>query len=223
MNQYRVRSGQNIYDIALTLYGSVEGVFDLLASNDWLSMETILTYGMVLNYHEEFIINPSVVTWFQDKNILVKNGEHYYKNVNIGQLIFNHIKQEHQNIYDNTQSLSPDERNTIWSDISRPRMVIHQQGRLSTIKLQLKADTHFIIDWGDYSEAEIIDASEVFELEHCYKGSGKHIITIYGDFECHILDLSIVNGIYYPIDTIYTDSFLSSSNNKDLNKLILTK
>lgn len=26
MPQYKVRSGQNIYDVALTLYGSVEGI-----------------------------------------------------------------------------------------------------------------------------------------------------------------------------------------------------
>ena len=37
MLQYKVRSGQNIYDVALTLYGSVEGIFDLLVSNEWLN------------------------------------------------------------------------------------------------------------------------------------------------------------------------------------------
>lgn len=45
MAQYKVRSGQNIYDVALTLYGSVEGIFDLLASNSWLNMETSFLMG----------------------------------------------------------------------------------------------------------------------------------------------------------------------------------
>lgn len=223
MNQYEVRSGQNIYDIALMLYGSVEGVFDLLASNEWLNMETVLSYGMVLNYHEDFIVNPSVVSWFKDKNVLVKNGEHCYERIDIEKLMSDHIRTQHPEIYGNIQSLSPDEQNTMWSDMFRPRMVIRQQGRLSTIKLQLKENTHFIIDWGDCSEVEIIEALQEVELEHCYKGSGEHVITVYGDFECHVLDLSHVNGVYYPIDTIYADSFLSSLKNNDLNKLILTK
>ena len=33
MRTYTVRTGQNIFDVALTLYGSIEGVFDLLVSN----------------------------------------------------------------------------------------------------------------------------------------------------------------------------------------------
>lgn len=72
MAQYKVRSGQNIYDVALTLYGSVEGIFDLLASNSWLNMETQLSYGMILNYHEEFAVNKNIVIWLKDNNVLVK-------------------------------------------------------------------------------------------------------------------------------------------------------
>lgn len=72
MLQYKVRSGQNIYDVALTLYGSVEGIFDLLVSNEWLNMDTKLSYGMTLNYHEEFAINKDIVIWIKDNNILVK-------------------------------------------------------------------------------------------------------------------------------------------------------
>ena len=33
MNTYIVKSGQNLFDVAITLYGSIEGVFDLLISN----------------------------------------------------------------------------------------------------------------------------------------------------------------------------------------------
>ena len=43
MNKYTVRSGQNIFDVSLTIYGTVEGIFDLLISNDWLNMETKLS------------------------------------------------------------------------------------------------------------------------------------------------------------------------------------
>ena len=33
MGSYRVVAGQNIYDVALHLYGSVEGIVDLLVNN----------------------------------------------------------------------------------------------------------------------------------------------------------------------------------------------
>ena len=33
MGNYRVITGQNIYDVALHLYGSIEGIVDLLVNN----------------------------------------------------------------------------------------------------------------------------------------------------------------------------------------------
>ena len=37
MGSYRVVTGQNIYDVALHLYGSVEGIVDLLVNNAGLA------------------------------------------------------------------------------------------------------------------------------------------------------------------------------------------
>ena len=45
MGSYRVVTGQNIYDVALHLYGSVEGIVDLLVNNPALSLETELCSG----------------------------------------------------------------------------------------------------------------------------------------------------------------------------------
>ena len=75
-NKYVVRTGENIYDIALTLYGSIEGIFDLLVSNDGLSMDTRLKKGDELYYHDEFMIRQDVVTWIGDNDLHVKNGDH---------------------------------------------------------------------------------------------------------------------------------------------------
>ncbi len=83
MPQYKVRSGQNIYDVALTLHGSVEGIFDLLVSNDWLTMETKLSSGMELNYHDEFVVNKNISLWLKENDIVVKNGEHIYNYLDI--------------------------------------------------------------------------------------------------------------------------------------------
>ena len=75
-SKYTVRTGENIYDVALTLYGSIEGIFDLLVSNDNLSMDTRLQKGDVLYYHDEFVINDDVVNWIEEKGLHVKNGDH---------------------------------------------------------------------------------------------------------------------------------------------------
>ena len=223
MAQYKVRSGQNIYDIALTLYGSVEGVFDLLASNEWLNMETQLSYGMILNYHEEFVVNKSIVIWLKDNNVLVKNGEHIYHYLDMEELVKNHIATYHSALYKSLSDMSSDEQNMYWESLYTPRMVIHQQGQTSNMIVRLKADTHLIVDWGDYSAPQIVEGVEEHEVEHCYKGSGKHIITLYGDFECTKLDFRELKGVYYPLGTIYADEFLSVLNIEDLNKLIITQ
>lgn len=98
MNKYTVRTGQNIFDIALTLYGSIEGVFDLLISNTdgfggkGLTMDTQLESGVVLNYHEEFMINSDIVKWLSDESVIVANGSHVYGYADIQESITSHIE-----------------------------------------------------------------------------------------------------------------------------------
>lgn len=84
MAKYKVKGGQNLYDIALHLYGTIEGLFDLLISNPNISMNEDLMAGMELEYHDTFIINPSIVNQFNDQNIVPINGERsvYYKPIN---------------------------------------------------------------------------------------------------------------------------------------------
>lgn len=223
MLKYTVRSGQNIFDVALTLYGSVEGIFDLLASNEWLTMETALSSGMELNYHDEFVINKNISLWLKDNGIVVKNGEHIYHHLDIEDLVKQHIQTQHTDKYETINSMSPDEQNMFWNVLCRPRMVIHQQGQLSAITLALKPGRHLIIDWGDYSAPQIIDNVAEQEIEHCYKGLGTHIITLYGDFDFALLNIKEVNGVYYPLDVIAADKFETELDIDDLNKLIITQ
>lgn len=75
-NKYVVRTGENIYDIALTLFGSIEGIFDLLVSNENISMNTRLQKGDVLYYHDEFVVNDDVTNWIEENGLHVKNGDH---------------------------------------------------------------------------------------------------------------------------------------------------
>ena len=53
MAKYVVKPNQNLFDVALHLYGSIEGIFDLLISNPELNMASDLTYGQELEYHTE--------------------------------------------------------------------------------------------------------------------------------------------------------------------------
>lgn len=79
MAKYTVKPNQNIFDVALHLYGSIEGLFDLLISNPDLNMTSELKYGQELEYHEEFVLNPSIVSEFKSQNITPSSGaRHVY-------------------------------------------------------------------------------------------------------------------------------------------------
>lgn len=77
MGSYRVVAGQNIYDVALHLYGSVEGIVDLLVNNPALSLETELCSGQELTYTDGFVINADVVAYNEMHGIVPSNGERH--------------------------------------------------------------------------------------------------------------------------------------------------
>lgn len=77
MGKYIVKKGQNIFDVSLSLTGSIEGVVDLLISNPNLSFSTILNAGDELNYSDEFVINKDVLAYNMTHSIIPANGEHH--------------------------------------------------------------------------------------------------------------------------------------------------
>lgn len=85
IKKYKVRSSQNLYDVALYLYGSIEGLNYLLLYNTDLSLETVLKDGMELYYDDSVVLQPSIITQFKRKHIVPSNGERhvYYKEVNL--------------------------------------------------------------------------------------------------------------------------------------------
>ncbi|NDV63937.1 hypothetical protein [Bacteroides sp. 224] len=84
MAQHIVKPNQNIFDVALELYGSVEGLFDLLISNESLTMNTDLKTGTRLEYHDYFVINDGIVKSIKENNYIPANGERhvYFKKPN---------------------------------------------------------------------------------------------------------------------------------------------
>ncbi|MBF0575543.1 hypothetical protein [Dysgonomonas sp. GY617] len=81
MGKYIVTSGQNIYDVALHLYGSIEGIVDLLMNNTELSFATDLKSGDELIFTDGYIINADTVSYNRIHKIVPSNGERsvYYK------------------------------------------------------------------------------------------------------------------------------------------------
>ncbi len=85
MGKYTVTSGQNIYDVSLHIYGSVEGIVDLMMNNTKLSLADILKAGDELEYTDDFVINKDIVAYFKMNGIIPSNGERnvYYKHSNL--------------------------------------------------------------------------------------------------------------------------------------------
>ena len=77
MAKYKIHTNQNIFDVALHLYGSIEGVFDLLITNTKLSMSSDLVAGEELEYHPDFVINGDVVENMKVQNIIPSNSERH--------------------------------------------------------------------------------------------------------------------------------------------------
>lgn len=75
MGKYIVEGGQNLYDISMHLYGSIEGVTDLLVSNESLSLETKLKAGDELVYSEDYIVSSDIVQYLKNNSIKPNNDE----------------------------------------------------------------------------------------------------------------------------------------------------
>ena len=61
MQIYKVKNNQNIFDVALNIYGSIEGVFNLLANNPELSFSSILKEDDELYWDEGSAIYDHIV------------------------------------------------------------------------------------------------------------------------------------------------------------------
>lgn len=77
MGKYKIIQGQNIYDVALHIYGSVEGVTDLMVNNEELSFDTDLKAGDELVYSDDYRINEEVTAYYGTHGITPASGEQH--------------------------------------------------------------------------------------------------------------------------------------------------
>lgn len=81
METYITKSNQNFYDVVLALYGDLNGSYDLLSNNDWLSPDYMFKGGESVVYDPTKMIEPSIVSYYKNNNIIPINGDRgvYYK------------------------------------------------------------------------------------------------------------------------------------------------
>ena len=75
MGKYTVTAGQNLYDVALHIYGSIEGITDLMICNPALSLDDTLASGQELSYSDDTVIDADVVAWYRNNGISPAGGE----------------------------------------------------------------------------------------------------------------------------------------------------
>lgn len=221
MKTYTVKSGQNIFDAALIIHGSVEGIFDLLLSNDCLTLYEPLEVGQVLLYHENFVINEDIVQWLENKSVNVKNGHNKSGYASIQAIFLLWLYSYKPSEYDAFMEHTKNYREAYLKRFKEPRIIINQTGVESSISAWLYPQTYMIVDWGDNSAPQIIgNEEETTELSHGYLSSGNHEIKIYGNFSFYNLDFTEINGIYYLLDAVYADDFTDALNISEYKTLI---
>lgn len=206
MKTYITRTGQNIYDIALQLYGSLEGIMDLIVCNTSLkvadfgpkalegkplSFATPISRGIKLQYHDGLVINNNVKEYINERGVIPANGEHTCS--------------------------------THAFYMSPKRILINQAGGLCTIVGTVQEGIMYI-DWGDFSNVTTVSKVDGdFLFEHIYKSDQNHTVSILGDFVMENLDISQTNGLAYPVSIIeITKKFVNNNKIPALNKLFKT-
>lgn len=113
MGTYIVKKGENIFDVAMKLYGGIEGLFDLVVSNQdaisetGLSLNDTLEAGTILNYTDDFSVNADIANWLEKNGIKVRNGENIYYHYDIEKYAKAYAKQYNLAIIKNAFRLWP--------------------------------------------------------------------------------------------------------------------
>jgi len=75
MKIYKVQTGQNLFDISLQLYGSIENVYDLMALNNLEDVGTLPVEGTELLYDPTGLGNELMKKEISTKKIEYANGQ----------------------------------------------------------------------------------------------------------------------------------------------------
>lgn len=206
MSTYVSKSGQNIYDIAVTLYGTVDGIVYLLINNPSLSLDAPIPAGTEIEYDSDYVINKDLVDWFSDNEVVVKNGNHTVEDIDIKTAIQEWAESNNINL-----SLEEDTAvDTYYDFLSIPKMMFEHTGRVFYFGMRMADNSFAVIDWGDNSTFTYFNETDADKLiDHYYKDDGLHRVIVYGGNSYRSLDLSQINTRCLALQKIYvSDSLL---------------
>ena len=72
---YKIQTGQNAFDVALQLFGSVENVYDIVAKNNLEDAGTLLVPGTEIVYVADGIGNELMKKEIKTKKYTFANGQ----------------------------------------------------------------------------------------------------------------------------------------------------
>lgn len=192
MAKYIVKPNQNIFDVATMLHGSIEGIFDILISNDWMNMTTELKAGMEIEYHDFYKTNDGIVSEIEEQGYLAANGERhvYYKRTEEPLVFVFAITEE------DTERMS--------------------------FRVSANGGTMLVDWGDNSELQEVLLTIEEKEIEHWFDNKvEKRRVRIYGNFELMTFDAENIPGTIYAMCPVVVDEFRSHKNKYPLDGLLL--
>lgn len=186
-----MKTGQNLWDVAVMLHGSVEGMFDLLISNEWLNMTTELNAGMELEYHDYYKTNEGIAEKIKEQGYVVANGERhvYHKETDLP-LVF-------------VLAISDNSTERMSFGVSGEGVMVVDWGDNTDLQTITMTDSVSRVEhWFD-------DKVE------------KRRVRVYGDFEIDTFDAEGIPGTVYPMRQVTLDKFICHENKYPLDGLLL--
>lgn len=193
MQKYNVTKRQNLYDVAIAIHGSVEGIFDLLVNNPDLSFDTVLEAGDELNWDEDFVINSDIVNTLENElHITPANDERnvYYKECNetLRCIVRVGLDAAYLSLF-----FSGDGNMIVdWGDNSELEII--------DLKPTIQKYEHY------------------FDNQ-----TNNRVVKIYGDFNIKTWDLSMMNGVLYLMQPLIVDEVMCKQNSLSFQSLFLFK
>ena len=191
MAKYIVKRNQNIFDIAIHLYGSIEGLFDLLISNRGLSLSSQLNPGDELEYHDYFVVNRDIEHVIKEKEYVPANGENHVYPKSASESL-RMICEINDGAIDTGIKVSGSGYMVIdWGDNSELERV-----DLSNI------DTHIVHQFDNHTVGRIM---KIYSDNAMF----------------NLLDVTKINGSVFPVKPIVVDEYINHTNGLAIYGLLL--
>lgn len=194
MAVYKVKEGQNLFDVAVTLYGSIEGISYLMFLNSELGLGTELKAGDELEYDSGFIVNKDMLEAIDKRKAIVANGKRHiqYKQCDLTKRMVLKLDKDEELI------------KISWSGNGKLVIDWGDNSDLESINMQ---------------NGETKEYSHYFDN----KTTTARIITFYGNFTFQTLDVSKLHGEMYILSSFQIEQYISDGGTVNIDSLALAR